>query len=224
MPTDIHSIRRNVASRIKGKLSEYGLELVECGSKNKELTQPISSENGYWSESSFNSKPSRLIVHINITQNTPHAELPEANHNRTFAYANTGEHRSVGGLIVRVVPVFVVEASDQSNATRSYNPHPEWEWALWFVFSPKLRSGTSGEVFNHLDPSTGTFQYKSGTQEYVASGLVALLPDDELFTTPDGANRITYKQATDALASLIHTSNTMRLAEIIDQPEVAPNA
>lgn len=223
MASDIHTTRRSVASRIKKQLSEYGLELVECGSKNNDLTQPISPETGYWSESSFNSKPSRLIVHVNLSDDGISADIPEANLNRTFAYANTGNHRSVGGLLVRTVPVFAVESAPAGGeGTRTFHPYPDWEWVLYYIFSSKLRSGTSGEVFKLLDPQEGTFHYKEEVQPYVQCGLVGLLPSSETFSIPGENIQVTYEEVTTALAALFKSN--VSLPTFDHEPERQVNA
>ncbi|QDT62376.1 hypothetical protein SV7mr_49240 [Stieleria bergensis] len=206
MPSDRHTRRRDIASRLNKMLSEYGLENAVSGGKFDDLRQTINSETGFWSHSSMNSKPSRLLVHLETTSNGVSAVIPEENSNGNFSYANTA-HRSVGGLCVRIAPVIHL-------GYRRFEYFEEWEWLLWFIFPSALKNGSSGQVFDGLNPRTGEFNYLGEVQPYIEAGLVAIGEFDRPFTHDSATEKIeiSYDQATAAIQELIQVNPVRQLS------------
>lgn len=194
MTTD-HATRRSITSRINRILSDYGVENAVSGGKFDDLRQKVSHSTGYWEEGSVISKPPRLIIHLMMKDGNVAAALPANNTNGNFAYANTA-NRHVGGLSVRILPVIEL-------AQGEFKPFPDWEWLLWFCFSPKLERGSSGQLFDRFDPSSGSFSYMGKRQPYIASGLVTLNVGTEDFVDDVHSIRISYSQATEAIRKLI---------------------
>lgn len=193
---DIHAIRRNLASAMNKILSDYGLENAVSGGKYPDLRQEIDPETGYWAERSVISKPPRLIVQFKSLGEVVGARIPEANTNGNFAYANTAR-RPVGGLVVRVLPVIEFEEEQ-------FMAYPEWEWLLWYCFWPQLRNGSSGQLFDGFNPSSGTFTYMGQVQPYIAAGLVSLNDHEDVVHHPESQHPLfTYWGATEALKALI---------------------
>ena len=188
-------IRRSLTSRMNLTLSKFGLENSVSGGKFDDLRQPVSPNTWYWSGSSPSSKPSRLIVHLSVSDNSVVASIPSQNTNGSFAYANTAR-RPVGGIVVRILPVLRVMGGP------SY-AYTNWEWLLWYCFWPKLAHGSSGQVFDGFKPAEGTFTYLGKKQPYIAAGLVTLhLPGDPA-RPPYVGPPLLYKQATYAIQQLI---------------------
>jgi hypothetical protein len=199
MPPD-HAARRSITSRINKILSDYGVENAVSGGKFDDLRQGVSPTTGYWDRSSVISKPSRLIVHLASQGGAIVATMPPENTNGNFAYANTA-NRPVGGLSIRILPV--IRLTDQE-----FRPYPDWEWLLWFCFSPKLERGSSGQLFDGFDPTSGAFTYMGHIQQYIAAGLVTLNAPTEEFVDEAQVLRITYHQATESLRNLIRAAST----------------
>jgi hypothetical protein len=198
MPT---ILRKVITSRIGLVLSKPGLELAECGGKYDDLRQEVSNQTGFWADKSYDTKPSRLIVHLDITGKEMVARMPDpAEWHGNFAYANTAGHRKVGGLIVRVLPVFKLGEGN-------YEPYPSWEWLLWYCFWPKLAVGHSGTLFSHFNAANGTFTYNSEPQSYIAAGLVTLNLAADEYIGPNGI--VTYNAATEAISKLVHVAPTV---------------
>lgn len=176
-------------------LAKYGMENAESGGKYPDLRQPLDPKTGYWIKSSYTSKPTRLIVHFDLQQKGYPASIPSHNNPGTFAYANTA-HRPVGGLVVRILPVFRL-------AHGEYLDHPEWEWLLWYVFWPKLENGSSGQVFDQFNPQNGRFNYLGKNPPYIAAGLLALNKPDEAVVLKANNQTVKYADLTESLQRLI---------------------
>ncbi len=193
---NVHIRRRNVTSRIHSILSRFGLENAVSGGKFDNLKYDLSPSDGYWSSKSTQSKPPRLLLHLKSFDNRLTAQVPVANTSGAFAYANTAK-RSVGGLSVRIQ--VVVAAEDE------YRLLDEWEWLLWFVFWPALENGTSGKVFNKLQPEKGTFEYCDKNQDYLEAGLVLLNDKYSVTAETDESGEVvelTYLGVTNAIRDL----------------------
>lgn len=215
MATD-HAARRSITSRIHKILTDYGVENAVSGGKFDVLRQDIDSTTGYWEKSSVISKPSRLILHLIFEADELTAALPANNTNGNFAYANTA-NRPVGGLSVRIMPVVKL-------AEHEYKPILDWEWLLWFCFSPKLTRGSSGQLFDGFKPSDGSFTYMGRRQPYIASGLVTLVDGAEEFVDEEHFIRFTYSQATEAIRKLIISKPEFIKSSSVEVEEVAKNA
>jgi hypothetical protein len=197
---NLHAARRSITSRIHKILDDYGLENAVSGGKFDDLRQEISPTAGYWERSSVISKPSRLIVHFLQENDRVVAMMPPDNTNGNFAYANTAK-RPVSGLSVRILPVIKL-------ADAEFRPYPEWEWLLWYCFWPKLRHGSSGQLFDGFDPTSGKFTYMGHDQPYIAAGLVTLNEPTNEFVDQEHNRRFTYGEATEALRDLIQVAPT----------------
>ncbi len=213
MPTNHHTARRSITSRIHRTLDDYGLENAASGGKFDNLRQEISLATGYWEDGSSISKPSRLIIHFSQQDDAVVANMPPSNTNGNFAYANTAK-RPVGGLSVRILPVIKV-------ADISFRPYPEWEWLLWYCFWPKLRHGSSGQLFDGFDPVNGTFTYMGHDQPYIAAGLVTLNESESKFIDEEHNLQFTYNEATEALRQLIRVAPTSPVASAQIAAEIA---
>lgn len=200
VPTNLHATRRSITSRINKILSDYGLENAVSGGKYDDLRQEVATTTGYWEGRSVPSKPSRLIIRLSKDGNNIVARMPPENNNGTFAYANTAK-RPVGGLSVRILPVIKLE-------DKEFRPYPEWEWLLWYCFWPKLKHGSSGQVFDGFDPAHGMFTYMGRVQPYIAAGLVTLNDPADEFVDEQHDLRFTYGEATEAIRSLIRFAPT----------------
>lgn len=210
MPTD-HAARRSITSRINKILSDYGVENAASGGKFDGLRQDVSSTTGYWERSSDISKPSRLIVHFAKQDAGIVAMLPPSNKNGNFAYANTA-NRPVGGLSVRILAV--IKLGEQE-----FMPYPDWEWLLWYCFSPKLEPGSSGQLFDGFDPASGRFTYMEHIQPYILAGLVTLNARTDEFIDKPHNLRFTYGEATEAIRSLIKVAPTATTSAAPDVQE-----
>jgi hypothetical protein len=215
MATD-HAARRSITSRINKILSDYGVENAVSGGKFDDLRQDINAATGYWEKSSVTSKPSRLILHLIFETGKVTAVSPIDNTNGNFAYANTA-NRPVGGLSVRILPVIKL-------AEQEFKQIQDWEWLLWFCFSPRLKRGSSGQLFDGFNPSDGSFTYMGQRQPYIASGLVTLVDGSEVFVEEKHSIRFTYSQATEAIRKLIRSTPDFVTAAVVATEETAPNA
>jgi hypothetical protein len=215
MATD-HAARRSITSRINKILSDYGVENAVSGGKYDDLRQEVSPSTGYWERSSVISKPTRLIIHLMLEDGAVVAALPADNTNGNFAYANTA-NRPVGGLSVRILPVIKLTQHE-------FKPFPDWEWLLWYCFSPKLNRGSSGQLFDGFEPSSGSFTYMGKRQPYIASGLVMLVAGTEPFVDDANSIHITYLQATEAIRNLINANPKFSALSSVNGEEAEPNA
>jgi hypothetical protein len=200
VPTNLHATRRSITSRINKILSDYGLENAVSGGKYDDLRQEVGTTTGYWEGRSVPSKPSRLIIRLSKDGNNVVATMPPENDNGTFAYANTAK-RPVGGLSVRILPVIKVD-------DEGFRPYPPWEWLLWYCFWPKLKHGSSGQVFDGFDPASGTFTYMGHIQPYIAGGIVTLNDPADEFVDEQHGLQFTYGVATEAIRNLIRFAPT----------------
>ena len=78
-----------------------------------------------------------------------------------------------------------------------------WEWLLLHCFLPALEVGSSGQLFDHFDETTGRLAYMGHDQPYIAAALIALTEDDDLFLSSKLPRPLTYSEATEAIADLI---------------------
>ena len=197
MPTN-HDLRRSLTSQVSVKISPFGIESAVSGGKFNPLQQGVDGATGYWAETQFEVKPSRLLIHIEPAGVAVTASMPPKNMNGNFAYANTAR-RTVAGLFVRVTPVMKLGAA-------KYTAHADWEWLLWYIFWPALKQGTSAQLFDKFNPAAGTLGYMGETPPYIAAGLVTLVEPDETFSFGGAGPTITYRQATDAIQTLIQVN------------------
>lgn len=195
--------RTKIGAALKKVLSEYDLELRQCGSKKKtlETCKPVNEETGFWQNpADATNKPLRWIVHFVLEGDTLVARVPEEHGSRRIAFANTAQGTS-GAVTTRIVPA--IKIGDQKFAF-----YETWEWMLLHCFLPALPVGSSGQLFDDFDETTGRLMYMGHVQPYIAVALIALNEDDDLFVAPELSRPIKYAEATEALRALINVSPT----------------
>ena len=84
-----------------------------------------------------------------------------------------------------------------------------WEWLLLHTFLPPLAVGSSGQLFDEFDETTGRLTYMAKDQRYVTAALITLNEDEDLFVAPELQRPLTYAEATEAVAQLIKVSPTV---------------
>lgn len=207
--------RRNIASTIERALEPYGLELRQCGSKKANLAacKEVDNNTGFWKDAAeATNKPLRWIIHLDMTTGELLASLAEKDGkplhgNRRIAFSNNAQGKS-GAVTVRIVPAIKVGEG-------KFVFYEEWEWLLLLCFYPALSKGSSGQLLEDFDPASGDLVYMGQKQPYVFSSLIALnVEDAELSVEVGGAmKRLTYQEATQALAHLINVNTAADLAE-----------
>ncbi|MFP3647060.1 hypothetical protein [Paraburkholderia sp. SIMBA_054] len=198
--------RRNVAGAIEKALEPYGLELRQCGVKKSNLAacKPVDEKTGFWADpADATNKPLRWIIQIDLTGDEPIARLAEHDGkqllgNRRIGFSNNAQEKS-GAIAVRIVPA-IYTGED------GYIFHEEWEWLLLLCFYPALTKGSSGQLLDDFDPSSGQLVYMNRPQSYVFGGLVTLNVEEALLTAEVNGElrRLTYLEATEAIRKLIN--------------------
>jgi hypothetical protein len=195
--------RTAIASEIKNALSNYGLELRQCGSKKKRLENcyPVDEATGFWANpAEATNKPLRWFLHLTLEGDQVVATLPAQNGNKRIAFANTAQGTS-GAVTTRVVPVIRI-------APGKFAFYETWEWMLLLSFYPALEIGSSGQLFEDFDPATGGLTYMGKRQPYIAAALITLNEEDDVFMSPDLPRPIRYGEATAAIGRLIQVDPT----------------
>jgi len=195
--------RRQIGSELTKTLSNYGLELRQCGSKKRTLDDcyPTDTATGFWKiPTDATNKPLRWLLHLEIDGDQVVASLPSQHGDRRIAFANTAQGNS-GAVTTRIVPAIKLEEG-------KYAFYETWEWQLLFCFLPALATGSSGQLFEDFDPLTGKLTYMGKNQDYIAAALITLNEDDDVFGSSDLPRPIRYGEATEALARLINIAPT----------------
>lgn len=193
--------RNEIGAEIKKVLSEYDLELRQCGSKKKSLEtcKPVSEKTGFWEvPTDATNKPLRWLIHLELENDKLVARVPEEHGSRRIAFANTAQGTS-GAVTTRIVPV--IKTGEEKFAF-----YEIWEWMLLHCFLPALPVGSSGQLFEEFDETTGRLVYMGHDQPYIAAGLIALNEDEDLFVAPELPRPLKYSEATEAIAALISVS------------------
>ena len=193
--------RSQIGAALKSVLSEYDLELRQCGSKKKTLATcaAVSPATGFWeSPTAATNKPLRWFLHLALEDDRVVARIPEAHGSRRIAFANTAQGTS-GAVTTRIVPAIKL-GEDR------FVFYETWEWLLLHCFLPALDVGSSGQLFDEFDEATGKLTYKGREQDYIAAGLIALQEDDNEFVAEELPRAIKYAEATEAIAALIHVA------------------
>lgn len=193
--------RKQVGADLKKILDEYNLELRQCGSKKKSLAtcKPVDVSTGFWENPpDATNKPLRWLVHLEVEDGKVVARVPELHGSRRIAFANTAQGTS-GAVTTRIVPV--IKVGDEE-----FVFHETWEWLLLHCFLPALAIGSSGQLFDRFDETTGRLDYMGREQPYIAAALIALNEEDDLFQSSELSGPITYREATEAIADLINVS------------------
>lgn len=192
---------RQIGAALKKVLSEYNLELQQCGIKKKTLAdcRPVDEATGFWeSPTSATSKPLRWFLHLALENDRLVARVPNTHGSRRMAFANTAKGTS-GAVTTRIIPA--IKLGEDKFAF-----YETWEWLLLHCFLPALDAGSSGQLFDDFDVVTGKLTYKGQEQDYIAAGLIALQEDDNEFVAAELPRPISYAEATEAVAALIHVA------------------
>ncbi len=191
--------RTEISTRLKRMLSEYDLELRQCGSKKKTLhdCKPTNETTGFWdSPTDASNKPLRWLLHLELVKDRVIARVPNEHGARRIAFANTAQGTS-GGVTTRIVPAIQLREE-------KFVFYETWEWLLLYCFLPALPAGSSGQLFDKFDETSGSLTYMGKEQQYIAASLITLQDDDNEFSDPDLPRAIKYSEATEAIAKLIH--------------------
>ena len=200
--------RNEIGAGLKKVLSEYDLELRQCGSKKKtlEACKPVDESTGFWlNPADATNKPLRWIIHFEVVDDTVIARVPEEHGSRRIAFANTAQGTS-GAVTSRIVPAIRLDDN-------KFVFYEIWEWLLLHCFLPSLPAGSSGQLFDEFDENTGRLVYMGEEQPYIAAALIALNEEDDPFIAPELARPLKYSEATAALQTLLHVAPTTMQAE-----------
>lgn len=190
-----------IAGEIKDVLGKYGLELRQCGSKKKTLADcyDVNSGTGFWAKpSEATNKPLRWLIHLELDDDQVIARVPDEAGSQRIAFANTAQGTS-GAISIRVIPAIKVDDG-------KFVFYETWEWMLLFCFYPALKVGSSGQLLDDFDPSSGRLSYMNEEQDYIASALITLNEGDDVFMSPDLSRPVQYGEATDAIQNLIQVN------------------
>jgi hypothetical protein len=196
---DTKFARQAVQKASKALLESKGRQIAENG--RDQLIGEIDATDGFWSDRSKWAKPGRwLLILERKDANTVVASLPINNNAKRIA----GSINAARGIHMGVSTRVVAAIKDGEK----YALHGDFEWLLLFVFPdlPTIPAGktTSGDTAS-FDPTTGQLVMKEiYPQPYVAAQLFKVA--DNPLPYENGANIITYQQATDAIVEFITIS------------------
>ena len=193
--------RTEIGAELKKVLSEYDLELRQCGSKKKTLEscKPVDDTTGFWANpTDATNKPLRWFLHLELKDDRVIARIPDAHGARRISFANTAQGTS-GAVTTRIVPA--IKLSEER-----FVFYETWEWLLLHCFLPALPAGSSGQLFDEFDEASGKLTYMGQQQDYIAAGLIALQDDDNEFVAAELPRAIKYAEATEAIVALIHVA------------------
>lgn len=198
--------RKDFRSWLDAYLKDRGLRLNQSGrdTSMEKLSKNdlISPETGFWSSASgLTAKPPRWLIHFDLVSAQLTASVPNEHRSRVVGFANTKGGDS-GALGVRILPIAKI-------GDHKYQTIETWEWLLLFCFPGGLKPGSAAQAFDDFDPTTGVLTYMGESIPYIFSGLLCLNDPDDAFSVMIGgtAKTITYREATEQLAKLIHTSS-----------------
>ncbi len=193
--------RTEIGAELKRVLSEYDLELRQCGSKKKTLEgcKPVDEKTGFWANpTDATNKPLRWLLHLELGNDRVIARVPDAHGARRISFANTAQGTS-GAVTTRIVPAIKLREE-------KFVFYETWEWLLLHCFLPALPVGSSGQLFEEFDEASGKLTYMGQQQDYIAAGLICLQDDDNEFVAAELPRAIRYSEATEAIAALIHVA------------------
>ena len=147
--------RSEIGAALKNVLSEYDLELRQCGSKKKTLATcaAVDETTGFWENpTAATNKPLRWLLHLALEDEGVVARVPNAHGSRRIAFANTAQGTS-GAVTTRIVPAIKL-------ADGKFVFQETWEWLLLHCFLPALEIGSSGQLFDSFEEATGRLMYK----------------------------------------------------------------
>lgn len=193
-----------ISAALKKVLSDYDLELRQCGSKKKSLEKckPVNEKTGFWKNpADATNKPLRWFVHLDLSHNKVVASVPDEHGSRRIAFANTAQGTS-GALTTRIIPAIKV-------SNEKFVIYESWEWMLLHCFLPALPAGSSGQLFEEFDENSGRLIYMGQEQPYIASALITLNEEEDVFLASELPRPLKYIEATKAIAEMIHISPTV---------------
>jgi 5-methylcytosine-specific restriction protein B len=189
-------------SACSAPLRDFSYARRTCGTRDLELSEPLSETAGYWANpSNISSKPPRWILRIDATGSDLSVDLARDEEGEpmqgagTVGYINNGQGRCALAAF-RLMPS--VKLADESYAFPR-----DWEWIVQFAFGKPLPVGTSGDSLSDFSPERSEIGYK-GRADAKSSvriqqiSLVMTLAPRQPFKLPDG-RLMTYEDATDAL-------------------------
>lgn len=194
-------VRAEIGTELKKVLSVYGLELRQCGSKKKTLDvcKPVDESTGFWSNpADATNKPVRWFLHLELEDDRIIARVPKSHGARRIAFANTAQGNS-GAIATRIIPA--IKLTDEQ-----FVFYETWEWLLLHCFLPALPTGSSGQLFENFDETSGKLTYMGKEQAYIVAGLITLQEDDNEFVASELHRSIMYGEATQAISQLIQVS------------------
>ena len=195
--------RKEIGAALKKVLSDYALELRQCGSKKKSLEscKLVNEKTGFWENpTDATNKPLRWFIHLELYGDKVVASVPDMHGSRRIAFANTAQGTS-GALTTRIVPAIKVD-------DEKFVFYETWEWMLLHCFLPELPVGSSGQLFDEFNETTGRLVYMGQDLPYIAAALIALNEEDDVFVAPELPRVIKYAEATEALTEMIKVSPT----------------
>lgn len=191
-------------SACSAPLREFSYDRRTCGTRDLDLSEPISEKTGYWANpSNISSKPPRWIVHIDATGPNLLVDLARNEEGEsmlaagTVGYINNSRGRCSLAAF-RLMPS--VKLTDESYAFPT-----EWEWIVQFAFGKPLPVGTSGDSLSDFSPERSEIGYKGRADaksnvKIQQISLVMTLAPRQPFKLPDG-RLITYEEVSDILQS-----------------------
>jgi len=189
-------------SACSAPLRNFSYDRRTCGTRDLELSEPISEKTGYWATpSNISSKPPRWIVRIDATGSEVTVDLARNDEGEplqgagTVGYINNGQGRCALAAF-RLMPSVKLDEG-------SYAFPSEWEWIVQFAFGRPLPVGTSGDSLSDFSAECSEIFYKGrgdakSSMKIQQISLVMTLAPRQPLELPSG-RQITYEEATDAL-------------------------
>ncbi len=183
-------------------LRAFSYDRRTCGTRDLALSDPTSTETGYWTTpSSISSKPPRWIVRIDATGPELSVDIARDDEGEpllgagTVGYINNGQGRCALAAF-RLMPSLKI-------ANESYAFPEGWEWIVQFAFGKPLPVGTSGDSLSDFSADRSEIGYKGradakSTVKIHQIGLVMTLACRKSYELPNG-RLVTYEDATDSL-------------------------
>lgn len=197
--TNILDISRRASTASKIGLRESGLVYRSCGTKHLDLSEPLSTDTGYWlNPSAVSSKPPRWILHLKAMEAGPLVQFAADTQGRLLpaatvpGYVNNGQGRCAVAAFRLLLAVQVDDQFDFPNG---------WEWLVQFVFPAALPVGTSGDALSDFSPETRTITYKgrASVRKQYAIAHILIHPSMPTEDQVGHDSAISYERATSML-------------------------
>lgn len=205
-------------------LRDFTYDRRTCGTRDLDLSEPVSTETGYWVNlSSISSKPPRWIVHIDATTHELSVDIARNENGEplqgaaTVGYINNGQGRCALASF-RLMPAVKLNEN-------LYAFPPEWEWIVQFAFSKPLPVGTSGDALTDYCAERSQIGYKGraeskSTVNIQQIHLIMTLGSRQPYKLPDG-RQLSYESATDVLQAWLSLGTSETFAyDPTDQDEL----